>query len=482
MVVGKSGWKLSISDNNKFNNLLIELADLILNNKTDNFSEIRQQQVLDKDRNISLSDLNSIIGDDKYIRLIHGTNEPIYIQLSDGFYGLYSYSIGSDRPEGIITWVVKFEDYYYLNSLAKKLDSKYMVDFTERDKYGCFNIPKNDFWRLRLGGYANWLSTSNISISDFYKHKKGEWYFVEGKTILQNKKGILILLLSETVVLNEVIFLSVAFYILLGISLLIIIHNTRNIADDIIIPINSLISGIREVKKENFSYRIDSDRKDELGALCLSFDKMIKGLDEKRLMSHMLSNTASKVASKEENISLGKSNSVLLYVGIPDFSLILKGKKDNEIFSYLTSQTSVVAGIIMEEGGEVDKIIGERLLAVFPEKNNKQEVAQAAYKVAKRILDLEKSNKLPLPVAIGINYGEVINGFLGLGNKRDFTVIGDAVNVTARIEGLAEKLKDNRCLLSYTFYELIENSVKTEYYGEVELKGKSQPMKVYNLL
>ena len=382
----------------------------------------------------------------------------------------------------MITWVVKFDDYDYLARLSKKIDSKYAVDITEKQKYGSFNSQKNDFWRLSLGGYANWISTSNIPISDFYKYVNREWYFIEGKTFLPNKNAILITLLPENTILNEIILLTMAFYILLGISLLIIIHNTRNIADDIINPINSLISGIREVKKENFAYRIDSDRSDELGALCASFDKMIKGLDEKRLMSHMLSNTAKKVASKEENISVGKTNSILFYVGIPDFSTFQKEKKDNEIFASLKIQTSELAGIIMAEGGEVDKIIGERLLAVFPAGENKQDVAKAAYTAAKRILELDSLKKLPFSVAIGINYGEVINGFLGIGNKRDFTVIGDAVNVTARIEGLAEKLKDKRCLVSNTFNDLISDNVKTEYYGEVELKGKSLPMKVYNLL
>ena len=116
------------------------------------------------------------------------------------------------------------------------------------------------------------------------------------------------------------------------------------------------------------------------------------------------------------------------------------------------------------------------------EKNNKQDSAKAVYNAAKRILELEESKKLPFSVSIGINYGEVINGFLGIGNKRDFTVIGDAVNITARIEGLAENLKGNRCLLSNTFNELISGDIKTEYYGEVELKGKSQPMKVYSLV
>ena len=208
---------------------------------------------------------------------------------------------------------------------------------------------------------------------------------------------------------------------------------------------------------------------------------MIKGLDEKRMMSHMLSNTARMVTLNEGNISSGKTNAVLLYIGIPNFSSLMNSLGDYRIFSLLAKHTSVIAETIMNEGGEVDKIIGEKMLAVFRVKNNENEVALAVYRVAKRMLELEKRNNLSFPIAIGLNYGNVINGFLGVGNKRDFTVIGDPVNVTARIESLAENLETNRCLISESFYKLVNNSVTACIYGEVELKGKSQPMKVFQL-
>ncbi|MBP5468152.1 MAG: adenylate/guanylate cyclase domain-containing protein, partial [Candidatus Riflebacteria bacterium] len=176
-----------------------------------------------------------------------------------------------------------------------------------------------------------------------------------------------------------------------------------------------------------------------------------------------------------------KIDSVLLYVGIPNFTAYAKELNNEKIFTDLKNHTSIIAGIIMKAGGEVDKIIGEKLLAVFPINKNANDSLIAAYNVAKQIQDEEKANNLPLPVAIGLNYGNVISGFLGVGNKRDFTIIGDSVNVTARIESLAEKLDKNRCLISATFYEQIKEHINAKLYGEVELKGKSQPMKVYQL-
>ena len=156
--------------------------------------------------------------------------------------GLLSHRIGSVNSEGMIIWVVKYDDLNYLNRLSEVLDTEYMINISKRQRYGYFKAQKNETWRLDLGGYANWISTSNNSISDFYKYGNREWYFIDGKAFLPNKKGILLLLLPERNILNEIILLSAAFYLLLGFSLLIIIHNTRNIADDIIIPINNSCS------------------------------------------------------------------------------------------------------------------------------------------------------------------------------------------------------------------------------------------------
>ena len=478
-VAGFNGWKALLKDDNEFNSLLEEFPGLLFNVENSHTSA----EVVKQNHSLSLSKIKNILGDDKYISLVQTLNKPVYLQLKGNTYGFYTSIVNPEKPQGLIIWIVKYNDFTYLKSLAKELDSSYTINISEKQRYGDIYNYKNNHWRIYLGKFANWISTSNIPVSDFLKFVNRQWFLIEGKPFLQNQNSILLLITPEKDVLYEIVLLSIYFYILLGISLLIIIHNTRSIADDIVNPINSLIAGIREVNKENLSYRINSDRTDELGALCSSFDIMVKGLNEKRLMSHMLSNTARMVALKEEKISVGKSKSVLLYVGIPDFSSYRKEKNDNEIFSSLNVQTSEIAGIIMKEGGEVDKIIGERLLAVFKVKdNNEFEVAELACNAAKNIIELEKTKKLPFSVAIGINYGEVINGFLGIGNKRDFTVIGDAVNVSARIESLAEKLTESRCLLSNTFYELINGSIKTEYYGEVELKGKSQPMKVYKLL
>ena len=108
-----------------------------------------------------------------------------------------------------------------------------------------------------------------------------------------------------------------------------------------------------------------------------------------------------------------------------------------------------------------------------------EEVAVNASKVASLIVTCDR---LSFEVSVGVNYGQVISGYLGVGEKRDFTIIGDPVNVTARIAVFAEKLESNRLVVSNEIMKLIEKDIKTEEYGEVMFKGKSQPAKVYRIL
>ena len=428
-----------------------------------------------------LKAVRTFFGDDTFIRISHGINMPTIMNVGVGKLGFFLSPIPDyEKPEFIIVWMVNFSCYHYLVKMANFINSKYNIYPAENFNYGEVAHSNDNDWRIPLGEYSAWIATSYLPISTNLK-VDNQWYFIEGAPALRQLNSMLLLSYSEKDISNEIYNMGTVFYILLGISLLIIISTTRNIADDILKPLNSIIEGINEVNKENFAYRINSDRTDEFGALCLSFDQMVKGLEEKRMMSKMISKTAQMVTLKEGADATRKAECVMLYVGIPDFSSWMAGLRDYEIIADLKKHTAIIAGLIMEEGGEVDKIMGEKLLAVFRVKQDETSPILAACRVGKRIVELENNSKLPFPVAIGINYGNVINGFLGVGNKRDFTVIGDAVNVTARIESLSEKLRFNRCLVSEAVYELICRDFTSKEYGEVELKGKSKPMKVYQL-
>ena len=446
-----------------------------------------REKIVDSAKNdiafeMSSEAIKSFFGEDTLLKIFQGGSTPVELKLGIGKIGMLTLFVPNDeKPEAIIVWMVTFKILRYLRNLSKLINTDYNIYMAENFKYGKMGEETyNNDLRIQLAKYASCISSANFPISTSLNLSNGT-YILEGTTSRARTSIVLLLSYPEKLIKKEVDDIIWVFYLILGMSLIIIIANTSNIANDIINPIQAIIAGIKEVNRENFAFRISSDRKDELGTLCHYFDKMIKGLEEKRTMSHMLSKTAQIFTLKGNGTNSENINSVMIYVGIPNFNLHTQRLSDEEIISYLKEQTSIIAGIIMKEGGEIDKIMGEKLLAVFPITKTPKEAALAAYRVARSIQAQEKSNNLPFPVAIGLNYGNVISGFLGVGNKRDFTIIGDPVNVAARIESLAENMKINRCLVSETLYSLISEQSNANLYGEVELKGKSQPMKVYKL-
>jgi adenylate cyclase len=240
------------------------------------------------------------------------------------------------------------------------------------------------------------------------------------------------------------------------------------------------MTGARLASKGNYYHRIFIERKDELGILCDSFNKMMKGLEDKQLMNRMVSKTALSVTANTKDISSKKENVFLLYVTVPGFDKVMKELSISDLFMKLRKQISTIAEIILKEGGDIDKIMGEKLLIVFHINDRKlEEVAYSACNAAKCI---ENSDKLDFKVSVGVNYGQVISGFLGVGEKRDFTVIGDPVNVTARIAVFAEKLESSRRIVSEQVMEITKNIIKMEEFGEMLFKGKSLPSKVYRII
>ena len=338
---------------------------------------------------------------------------------------------------------------------------------------------KEDFQTVKeLGLASSWINSSFSPVS-----RDVELY---GPHMLEARRGNIVsdnvyaAVSSEIPIINKAEILLFIFGLIIFISLIMIYYIAQISISDLIAPINRLMDGAQSAAKEDYSFRTNYLRKDELGILCESFDKMMKGLEEKQLMNRMVSKTALSVSANITDVSSKKINAVLMYVSVPNFDVIMKNTEINQLFLLLRKQVAAIAEVVISNGGDIDKIMGEKMLIAFHIGDKRPEdVAVLACKVAH---DIESSNKINFKVSVGVNYGQVISGFLGVGEKRDFTIIGDPVNVAARIAVLGEKLDKDNCLISETIYYYINNYIKANLYGEVELKGKSQPMKVYQII
>ncbi len=519
IVMGKNGWLVSAVDNDtakrsRFGNKQ-ELSEFgkIISEVNKNIFFKKNQNTLNKSANESIEakaemmtetlvkTLKTVFGSDFCYKVINFPNNYISVGASYTIVGfcLYAYPNIIDPDYLLVSLVlydanvlsdicnirndiVPYKQHIASGSIGEDIYCFYSANvrvgqslFFEEDEKLINN--REDLKSVKeLGLAASWLNTGYLPVSrmvDLYGS-----HFLEGRQGNYVKDNVFLALASEIPLKNKAYkdLMALGSFILLCLFIIFVI--TQSVIYDLIAPIKRLIEGAVAASKGNYRFRTLFQRGDELGALCFSFDKMMKGLEEKQLMNRMVSKTALKVASNLSDTESKKVEVALLYVTVPGFDNIMKNTQPFELFSKLRKQIAVISEIVIDNGGDIDKIMGEKLLIAFRigDKTPK-EVAFNASKVASLI---ETSEKLYFKVSVVVNYGQVISGYLGVGEKRDFTIIGDPVNVAARIAVFGEKLDKAKCLVSETIFNYLDNN-KAELLGEIELKGKSQPMKVYQL-
>jgi adenylate cyclase len=144
---------------------------------------------------------------------------------------------------------------------------------------------------------------------------------------------------------------------------------------------------------------------------------------------------------------------------------------------------------MMEEGGVVDKYIGDAIMAVFGAPVSKPDDARRAVRAAVRMRHaLEKLNERlvargapPIKTGIGLHTGEVVAGNIGSEARMEYTVIGDAVNLASRLESSTKELGTD-VLISEDTNALLDNELETRAVREITVKGRAKPVIVYEVV
>jgi adenylate cyclase len=147
----------------------------------------------------------------------------------------------------------------------------------------------------------------------------------------------------------------------------------------------------------------------------------------------------------------------------------------------------MIATISEETGGYVDKLIGDAVMAFWgaplPDRDHAFKACQAALRNQEKMerLRARMGKEFPLRQRIGIHTGPVVVGMLGSPSKLNYTVIGDAVNLASRLEG-ANKVYGTEIILSEHTYRRVQERVVVRELDTLQVKGKSKPCRIYELL
>lgn len=226
--------------------------------------------------------------------------------------------------------------------------------------------------------------------------------------------------------------------------------------------------------------------RDEFGVIASRTNQMIVGLRERDKVKATLGKVVSpRIAEQLLTLEPGvlragqRRDLIILFCDLRDFTSFTESTTAEEVVRTLNEYFTEVCAVIDRRGGLVDKFIGDAVLAVFGFENG-SEATEDAFQAALEIVAIADGPDRPFRNGIGLHAGSVIAGALGSPDRFEFTVIGDAVNVASRLEGLCKSL-GHRILLSRETRDLLTEESRRLLVplGPQALKGKKEALEVF---
>jgi adenylate cyclase len=181
----------------------------------------------------------------------------------------------------------------------------------------------------------------------------------------------------------------------------------------------------------------------------------------------------------------------VLFSDIRGFTTYTERHAPQDVVHMLREYLTRMVDLVLEEKGTLDKFIGDAVMAIFGAPQAVPDHALRACRAAVRMMDeVERlqakwtaEGREPFEIGIGINTAEMVVGNLGSEQLFDYTVVGDGVNLGARLESLNKEYETQRhIIISEETYEAAREHLEVRRLGEVLVKGKTRPVIIYELL
>jgi adenylate cyclase len=268
----------------------------------------------------------------------------------------------------------------------------------------------------------------------------------------------------------------------IGIGLLAVTLAARATAD----PIDSVRHALAEVEHGHFDVQVPVYDGTQIGQLQLGFNQMVAGLAERERIRNVFGtyvdpDVAAHVLSEGTSLEGEEVEVTVMFVDVRNFTGFAERRAAREVVAGINQLFEHIVPIVRTHGGHVDKFIGDGLLAVFGAPRRQPDHADQAFAAALEIEHVVRSGAAgQLQVGIGLNSGSVVAGNVGGAGRFEFSVIGDAVNVAARVESATRETGDTILLAHYT-----KDRLKGDHGALLErpgltLKGKRDPVILYS--
>ena len=243
----------------------------------------------------------------------------------------------------------------------------------------------------------------------------------------------------------------------------------------------NILDSLESTREINLTLSAVYNEQNERSGLVFSFEDL-SGINKVKstFKKYVSENIVDELLQNENSLELGGAQNevCVLFCDIRGFTSLSEKMKPSEVVYLLNNYFEAMIDVVFTYNGTLDKIIGDELMVLYgvPIKgdNDSQNAVNTAMEMFK---SLEKFNSrmseenLPkLKIGIGINYGKVVSGNIGSEKQMNYTVIGDAVNLAAR---LCSHAKSGQIVISESVYDQISNQKNFEIQKPIRVKGKS---------
>jgi adenylate cyclase len=264
-------------------------------------------------------------------------------------------------------------------------------------------------------------------------------------------------------------------------------------------PIDQMMLASRAFSEGKFDYRITESRNDELGVLMQSLNRMGEGLLRKEQVEKIFSRYVSPQVARQaiadlervEELELGGRHveASVLFADIVGFTSLSETLSPQEISSLLNLYFSHIARAVHFCGGHIDKYMGDCAMIVFgvPEEcdNHSFKAMACAWMILELVSEMNKRRRkqqlVPVEFRVGVNSGTMLAGNMGSTERMEYTVVGDSVNLASRLSHAGnpgEAILTEQMLRG----KRVETRIATARHGRIQLRGKKEPVSIYQII
>lgn len=278
-----------------------------------------------------------------------------------------------------------------------------------------------------------------------------------------------------------------------GASLLLSVGMALYIGRTLIRPIRDLEGAMSRVEEGDLDAKARIASNDEIGRLAANFNAMVEGLRREAFIRDLFGQYVTPELARAAIERRGRLEgqvvtATVLFADIRNFTGLTETLPAPTLIAMLNRYFDRMAGGVADEGGLVSKFGGDSLLAVFgtplnPQPDHAARAARAAQMMSAALTGFNREQAeagLPMiSIGIGIATGELVAGNVGSSRRLEYTVIGDAANVAARLQDLTKDF--DRPILADSETARRASGAGFLPVGEVTVRGKAKPVPVFSL-